>query len=230
MRQAKADDVLGLVSLDEIDLAWPAVERTLGRSRPFWAWLLEWWRARRGGQRILLDTTHQILVNKLCALLGRAELRDMEDVRVLLDRGQSLSRALSDAPKQDAGFSPLTLAWTLRQLPIAKLARALGREQELPALEEQRDLLVDLVLATTATDEAASNDPSTIPVRPESSPSSCAPTNDTSSSTRVRPAAPSGTPSPPVRRLGEGRPGRGRGPNASRKRRSTVLRSGVTCG
>jgi len=47
MRQAKPDDVLAFVTLDEVDAAWPAVERYLGRSGPFWAWLLQWWRARR---------------------------------------------------------------------------------------------------------------------------------------------------------------------------------------
>jgi hypothetical protein len=47
MRQAKPDDVLALVTLDEVDAAWPTVERYLGKSRPFWAWLRQWWRARR---------------------------------------------------------------------------------------------------------------------------------------------------------------------------------------
>jgi hypothetical protein len=101
--------------------------------------------------RILVDTPHQILVNELCALLGRAELRDLEDIQVLLDRGQDLARALSDAPKQDAGFSPLTLAWVLRQLPVAKLARALDRDAAAPGLERQRDRLVELVLAAAVT-------------------------------------------------------------------------------
>ncbi len=55
-----------------------------------------------GDAHILVDTPHQILVNKLCALLGRAELRDLAAAPVLLDRGQHLPRALSDAPKPDA--------------------------------------------------------------------------------------------------------------------------------
>ena len=40
MRQAKPDDVLSLMSTDEIRTAWPRVEKYLGRERPFWAWLL----------------------------------------------------------------------------------------------------------------------------------------------------------------------------------------------
>jgi len=79
-----------------------------------------------GGVTFLMDTPHQILVNKLCALLGRSEPRDLEDVHVLLDSGGDLVRALRDCPKQDAGFSPLTLAWTVQGLPLARLATALG--------------------------------------------------------------------------------------------------------
>ena len=45
MRQAKPDDVLGLVTFAEIDEAWDSVEGYLGSSRPFWSWLRGWWRA-----------------------------------------------------------------------------------------------------------------------------------------------------------------------------------------
>jgi hypothetical protein len=48
----------------------------------------------------------------------------------------------------DGGFSPLVFAWTLRELPIAKLADALGRPKESAVtLERFRDELVERVLA-----------------------------------------------------------------------------------
>jgi hypothetical protein len=43
MRQAKPDDVFTFVRLDEIRALWPRLERHLGRTRPFWTWLLEMW-------------------------------------------------------------------------------------------------------------------------------------------------------------------------------------------
>jgi hypothetical protein len=156
MRQAKPDDVFAFVSLAEIAELWPRLERYLGKSRPFWTWLLGWWKARGerrvevdlGGARIWVDTPHQILVNKLCALLSRSELRDLEDVQALVGSGLDLQRALADAPSQDGGFSPLTFAWVLRQLPIAAMATALGgTEASVPALERYRDDLVEQVLA-----------------------------------------------------------------------------------
>jgi hypothetical protein len=79
---------------------------------------------------ISVDTPHEILVNKLCALLGRSELRDLEDVRVLLERGGDLERALADAPQKDGGFSPLTLAWVLRGFQPRALAPAVGWSEE----------------------------------------------------------------------------------------------------
>lgn len=103
-----------------------------------------------GGARIWVDTPHQILVNKLCALLSRSELRDLEDVQALVGTGLDLRRALADAPAQDGGFSPLTFAWVLRQLPIAVMATAMGRtDDSVRALERYRDDLVEQVLAQT---------------------------------------------------------------------------------
>jgi len=101
-----------------------------------------------GTVRIVVDAPHEILVNKLCALLSRSELRDLEDVRALLGAGLDLSQALGDAPKKDAGFSPLTLAWVLRELPIDALGRAVGRApSECEPLRRFRDDLVRDVLA-----------------------------------------------------------------------------------
>lgn len=43
MRQAKPDDVFTFVTVDEIVELWPLLVRYLGRERPFWTWLLEFW-------------------------------------------------------------------------------------------------------------------------------------------------------------------------------------------
>jgi hypothetical protein len=100
-----------------------------------------------GSVSVLVDSPHQILVNKLCALLGRSEPRDVDDVRVLLDTGGDLARALRDCPEQDAGFSPLTLAWTLRSLPVERLALALGWPRErIDAVADFKQTLLERLL------------------------------------------------------------------------------------
>lgn len=101
-----------------------------------------------GATTILVDTLHQLLVNKLCALLSRSELRDLIDVRELLQRGGDLQRSLEDCPLQDAGFSPLTFGWSMRGLRVDRLAAALGLPQpEVTKLEQFRDELVERVVA-----------------------------------------------------------------------------------
>lgn len=55
---------------------------------------------------IFVDTRHEIMVNKLNALLGRTALRDLIDVGALWDSGGDLDRALGDAAQKDGGFSP----------------------------------------------------------------------------------------------------------------------------
>ena len=46
MRQAKPDDVFTFVTVAEIRKLWTGIEPYLGRTREFWAWLLEQWRAQ----------------------------------------------------------------------------------------------------------------------------------------------------------------------------------------
>ena len=100
-----------------------------------------------GDREILVETSHQLLVNKLCALLSRSELRDLVDVRELLAKGEDLVRALQDCPRQDAGFSPLTFGWSMRGLRLDRLGVALGFDAvEIRGLEQFRDELVERVV------------------------------------------------------------------------------------
>lgn len=101
------------------------------------------------GVEIQVDSQHEILVNKLNALLSRSELRDLIDLRALLEAGGDLDRGLRDAALKDGGFSAVTLAWVLKQLPVLALARASGVPNLSNALIDFRDRLV-LTLARDA--------------------------------------------------------------------------------
>jgi len=90
------------------------------------------------GRTFLVDTAHEILVNKLNTLIQRMELRDLVDVGALLARGGDFDRALVEAPRKDAGFSALTFAWLLRELPIVAMVRA----EDVPLAEA--DVLIEL--------------------------------------------------------------------------------------
>lgn len=78
------------------------------------------------GTTIRVDSRHELLASKLATLLERSEVRDLVDVKALVDAGGDLRAALGDAPKKDAGFSPLTLAWVLKGFDPRPAAKALG--------------------------------------------------------------------------------------------------------
>lgn len=99
------------------------------------------------GARILVDTAHEVLVSKLCALLHRSELRDLVDIEALLAAGGDLERAIRDAPSKDGGFSALTLGWALSEWDVAQVARDAGLGDRARDLERFRDELVRRVAA-----------------------------------------------------------------------------------
>lgn len=78
------------------------------------------------GATVQIASRQELLAAKLCTLLSRAEIRDLVDVRALLDGGEDLSLGLQLAPLVDSGFSPVTLVWVLRDLDVVKLAVASG--------------------------------------------------------------------------------------------------------
>lgn len=67
---------------------------------------------------VLVDPPNEILVNKLTALVGRAEERDLVDVMFLERAGYSVEAALPGALAKDGGCTPATLAWLLSEIQI----------------------------------------------------------------------------------------------------------------
>ena len=62
--------------------------------------------------------------------------------------GGDLLRAIRDAPQKDPGFSPLTLAWVLRQMPIQMPCQTSGLPpQEAERLIAFRDVLIEQIVA-----------------------------------------------------------------------------------
>jgi Nucleotidyl transferase AbiEii toxin, Type IV TA system len=100
-----------------------------------------------GRAEILVDSPRSILAEKLCALLERSELRDLIDVDALIRSGQRLGVAIADAPRRDSGFSPLTLAWLLRDFDVNGLAKTAGLDDANAArLDAFRQQLIDRLI------------------------------------------------------------------------------------
>jgi hypothetical protein len=95
---------------------------------------------------IQIDPPEEILANKLCALLGRAEIRDLVDVRALEQSGQPLGRALAAGQQKDGGLTPGQLAWVLSQISIGEEARVPGGVTA-PELRRYLQDLIDRLVA-----------------------------------------------------------------------------------
>jgi len=67
---------------------------------------------------IVIDPADEILANKLTAIVGRAEERDLVDVLFLERAGYSVEAALPVALAKDGGCTPATLAWLLSEVTI----------------------------------------------------------------------------------------------------------------
>jgi hypothetical protein len=65
---------------------------------------------------IRIDPPEEILANKLCALLARAEIRDLVDVRALEMAGYPVENAIRGAAEKDASLTPAQLSWVLGQI------------------------------------------------------------------------------------------------------------------
>jgi hypothetical protein len=67
---------------------------------------------------VRVDPLDEILVNKLTALVGRQEERDLVDVWFIEQTGLYVEGALAAAERKDGGCTPATLAWLLSSFPV----------------------------------------------------------------------------------------------------------------
>jgi hypothetical protein len=112
-----------------------------------WPSLRESERLSIQGVEVPVDSMHEILVSKLCALIGRQEPRDLFDTAELVTSGADLARAIADAPLKDGGFSPLILAWTIKSIDLQTWASVERVDPEtLSRLESFRKQLIETLI------------------------------------------------------------------------------------
>ncbi len=90
---------------------------------------------------ILIDTPEELAVNKICALVGRAEPRDLVDLHFLHSQGLNLDNALSLAKQKDGGVGADTLLMALQGISPKQLDESTTRF--LSNLQEK--LMLDLL-------------------------------------------------------------------------------------
>jgi len=91
---------------------------------------------------VRVDALREIAANKICTLLARSEIKDLVDLRILVEAGIDLEQALADAQQKDTGAEVATLAWILGEMQIGPEARLPGGTDPV-ALDEFRRRLVE---------------------------------------------------------------------------------------
>ena len=94
---------------------------------------------------VRVDPPEEILVNKHCTLLSRAEVRDLVDMLALERAGYHMEDAIPLACCKDAGLTPAQLAWVLSRTVIGDDAKVPGGLSP----GELRSYLSDLIVRLT---------------------------------------------------------------------------------
>ncbi|MBI3925198.1 MAG: nucleotidyl transferase AbiEii/AbiGii toxin family protein [Armatimonadetes bacterium] len=69
------------------------------------------------GEAVAVDTPEEIAINKVCAVVGRGEPRDLQDLFFLHSRGIDLTDSVRLASVKDGGIGPDTLLMVLPAVP-----------------------------------------------------------------------------------------------------------------
>jgi len=65
---------------------------------------------------VRVDPLDEIMANKICTLVGRAEVRDFWDVFHLVERGQDLNIAIENASRKEGGVNVESLVYVLQSV------------------------------------------------------------------------------------------------------------------
>ena len=98
---------------------------------------------------IRVDALDDILANKLGAILGRGETKDLVDLYVASRNGHDILSHLPAASARDGGLEPTTLAWVLSAMRPDPTSLILFVELSTAELETFRDELVHALQRTS---------------------------------------------------------------------------------
>lgn len=95
---------------------------------------------------VRMDDISDIVANKLCAVLGRGEVRDLVDLYFISKAGFDVLDSMPAAYRKDSGIDPATLADVLRAVPTRLDDLMLVRSLDESDLRSFRDCLVNALV------------------------------------------------------------------------------------
>lgn len=98
----------------------------------------------RNGIRV--DSLDDLIANKLCALLGRSDVKDLVDLYFVSESGTDVLDYLGSAHLKDGGMEPAMLAYVLRHMDVNPERLLLVKPVTEGALLNYREELVERLL------------------------------------------------------------------------------------
>ena len=103
---------------------------------------------RFGG--IIVDSIEDIAANKICATLGRTEIKDLVDLYFLDSAGYSVADYFDLAQQKDGGLAYETLAYTLNQFHITKIPSFMINPMTVEQLNQYKETMIEWLLRKAA--------------------------------------------------------------------------------
>jgi hypothetical protein len=85
---------------------------------------------------IRVDTLREIMVNKICTLVGRTEIKDLVDLYFLSGRGWHVADHLQAARTKEGGLNPAMISYLLADVHVDRVPDYLLEPVEPQALEQ----------------------------------------------------------------------------------------------
>ncbi|MGI0013829.1 MAG: nucleotidyl transferase AbiEii/AbiGii toxin family protein [Nitrososphaera sp.] len=99
---------------------------------------------------ILVDSIEDITTNKICATLGRTEIKDLIDLYFLDKAGHSVAGYFELAQQKDGGLAYETLAYTLSQFKISKIPSFMIKLLTVDDLNQYQETTIEWLLRKAA--------------------------------------------------------------------------------
>ncbi len=94
---------------------------------------------------VCVDSIEDITANKICALLGRAAMKDLTDLYFLDKAGFHIGEWLQQAQRKDGGLTRATLAYAFDQMTVDALPTYVTRTITLEELVSFKTRIVDML-------------------------------------------------------------------------------------
>jgi len=99
---------------------------------------------------LLIDSIEDITANKICAALGRTEIKDLIDLYFLHQAGYTISNYFELAQHKDAGLSWETLAYTFSQFKIFEIPAFMIKPLAIEVLQQFLETTITWLIEKSA--------------------------------------------------------------------------------